>query len=326
MKSHHSENVSKSPPIGFAIPYEIRHHPSLDQATKFTWVYIWELANFRPDTIITSYVRLAADLGKSEKSARRWIKCLAEAGLIEMIEPARRGECVFYVNAPVDWEGDTPPPSVHKLFGKSVPDLPDSEDDCGKSVPDSPISPDSEEKNKFLSEEEKAADMALKLLIAERRAQMPRDPLGISGIGTESANCKQSRVLNNSKTVNSKQAESDGIAVPRSAESPPQPRGPCSGVVNSFIAASNRVASNDRASSTEKATTATFQWLREQWPDENDVYGQLLIRCAQAVAFGHLSKEKLHELVAKSKLPRVEHPSRHFCKTIPYYLPPKKPR
>jgi len=115
MTSSHSENVSKARPIGFAIPYEIRHHPKLDQATKFTWVYIWELANFRPDTIITSYVRLAADLGKSEKSARRWIQCLAEAGLIEMIDAARRGECVFYVNAPVDWEGDTPPP-----FGSQV--------------------------------------------------------------------------------------------------------------------------------------------------------------------------------------------------------------
>jgi len=108
--NNHADSPSKDRPIGFAIPYEIRHHPTLDQATKFTWVYIWELANFRPNTIITSYVRLAADLGKSEKSARRWILCLADAGLIEMILPARRGECVFYVNAPAEWEGASPPP------------------------------------------------------------------------------------------------------------------------------------------------------------------------------------------------------------------------
>ena len=66
MKNTSSENASLARGVGFAIPYEIRHHPKLDQATKFTWVYIWELANFRPDTIITSYARLASDLGRTE--------------------------------------------------------------------------------------------------------------------------------------------------------------------------------------------------------------------------------------------------------------------
>jgi len=110
VENTHSENNSFVRPIGFAIPYEIRHHPKLDQATKFSWVYVWELANFRPDTIITSYARLAADLGRTERCARRWIKCLVEAGLIEMVGSKRMGELVLYVVAPSTWEGDTPPP------------------------------------------------------------------------------------------------------------------------------------------------------------------------------------------------------------------------
>jgi len=96
--------------------------------------------------------------------------------------------------------------------------------------------------------------------------------------------------------------------------------------VNSILARSDRHAEKDYASKTEKVCNATFQWLREQWPDEQDVYSSLLLRCAQAVAFGHLSKEELFELVGKSKLDRIEHPARHFCKTIPFHLPKKKPR
>jgi len=223
MTNNQSENLSSSRQIRFAIPVEIRNHPKLDQATKFAWVYIWELANFRPDTIITSIARLAADLGKSERAARRWIQCLAESGLIEMIPSSRRGECVFYVNPPAEWEGASPPPSVHKVFGTSVPDMPEENEDCGTSGTDVPIYPTSEEKNKILSEKEKREDMALKLLIEQRRAQIPRESLGISVEGTESANCEQSGVINNSLTVNRIPYESDGNAEPRPAEPPPLP-------------------------------------------------------------------------------------------------------
>jgi len=326
MTNNHSEKISSSPQTRFAIPVEIRHHPKLDQATKFAWIYIWELADFRPNTIITTVARLAAELGKSERAARRWIQCLAESGLIEMIEPSRRGECVFYVNSSGTWQGASPPPSVHKVFGTSVPDMPNENQDCGTSGTDVPISLKSEEKNKFILEREKREGIALKLLIEKRQAKMPRDPLGISGIGTESANCQQSRVINNSMTVDRRPSESDGNAEPQTPELPPQARGPCSGVVKSIISSSDRITSKNQASRTEQVTDATFQWLREQWPDEEDVYGQLLIRCAQAVAYGHLSKEELHALVAKSKLPRIEHPARHFCATMPHHLPPKKPR
>jgi len=110
VQNNHSQNASEGRQNGVAIPKSIRLHSKLDQATKFSWVYIWEQSNFRPDTIVTTIARLAADLGRSERCARRWIECLAEAGLIEMVAPIKRGECVFYVNPPVEWEGTTPPP------------------------------------------------------------------------------------------------------------------------------------------------------------------------------------------------------------------------
>jgi len=112
MTSTHSENLPLARVVGSSIPHEIRHHPKLDQATKFTWVYIWELANFRPDTIVTSYSRLASDLGRTERCSRRWIQCLVEAGLIEMVDSKRKGELVFYVLPPQEWEGATPPPPL----------------------------------------------------------------------------------------------------------------------------------------------------------------------------------------------------------------------
>jgi len=96
--------------------------------------------------------------------------------------------------------------------------------------------------------------------------------------------------------------------------------------VSSILARSSEQASKDCASRTEKVADATFQWLREQFPDEEDVYPQFLLKCAQAVAFGHLSKEELYELVGKSKLDRIKQPGRHFCSTMRHYLPKKKPR
>jgi len=219
----HSQDAPAGGQNGVAIPKSIRLHPKLDQATKFSWVYVWEQSNFRPDTISTTIARVAADLGKSERAARRWIECLAEAGLIEMVTPVKRGECVFYVNPPPEWEGDTPPPSVHKMFGISVPDMPELKEDCGVSVPDTPISPSSEEKEKFILARESADQLALKLLIEKRRAEMPRDPLGISGDGMVSANCEQLRDYKSLETVNSLQLKNTGNAVAR-PEEPPPPR------------------------------------------------------------------------------------------------------
>jgi len=126
-------------------------------------------------------------------------------------------------------EPPPPPPSVHKVFGESVPDSPDLKEVCGESGTDPPISPDSEEKKKILSEEEKAQDRALNLLIEHRRAQMPRDPLGISDIGTESANCELSREFKTLQTVDSQQCESAGNAEPSGEPPPPHNSGPSVG-------------------------------------------------------------------------------------------------
>jgi len=218
----HSQDAPAGRQNHFVIPQEIRLHPKLDQATKFAWVYIWEQSNFRPDTIVTTIARLAADLGRSERAARRWIQCLAEAGLIEMVNSKRRGECVFYVNPPGEGLGTTPPPpSVHKPFGISGTDMPEEKEDCGGSGTDPPISPPSEEKEKFILERERAESAALEVIIAKKRAQMPPDALGISGDGIGFANSSQSRDINISQTVNSKQLEGSGNAVARSPEPPP---------------------------------------------------------------------------------------------------------
>jgi len=212
------------------------------------------------------------------------------------------------------------------MFGTSVPDVPVSKEDCGTSVPDVPISPPSEEKEKFILDQERADQLALKLLIEKRRAQMPRDKLGISGDGIESANCEQSRDYKSLETVNSLQLENHGNAETSSAPEASPPRGPRSTEVRSIVARSEQKSDRDFASTTELTYDATFQWLRTEWPNEDDVYIQLLHRCAQAVAFGHLSKEDLFDLVKKSKADRIEKPSNHFCSTIRHYLPPKKPR
>jgi len=82
----------------------------------------------------------------------------------------------------------------------------------------------------------------------------------------------------------------------------------------------------DYATGTELSYDATYQYLRTEWPDENDVWPQLLHRIAKAVAFGDLSKEDLFDLVKKSKLDRIKKPGSHFCSTIKHYLPTKKPR
>jgi len=167
-------------------------------------------------------------------------------------------------------------------------------------------------------------DMALKLLIEQRRAQMPRDPLGISGIGTESANCELSREFKTLQTVDSQQCESAGNAEP-SGEQPSRPApGPNSAEVNSILADSGFKMRGDYATGTELSYDATYQYLRAEWPDENDVWPQLLHRIAKAVAFGDLSKEDLFDLVKKSKLDRIKKPGSHFCSTIKHYLPKKK--
>ena len=320
MTSNDAENLSVGRQIRFAIPKEIRLHPKLDQASKFAWVYIWEQSNFRPDTIVTTIARIAADLGKSERAARRWVQCLAECGLIEMVGTPRRGECVFYVNAPAEWEGASPPPSVHKVFGVSGPNLPNENEDCGGSGTDPPISPISEEKNKFLSEQEKKEGMYLKLLIEQRQAEMPRDAFGVSVDGTESANCKPSGVINNSQTVNRTQCKSDDYAGTESAPAPPEVRGPCSSVVNSILSSSRTETRGDSPTSTELCYAATYEYLRSEWPDSEDVWSDLLSKIAHAVAFGRLSKEDLFELVKKSKMPRIRQPARHFCTTMPKVL------
>lgn len=63
--------------------------PGLRAEPKACWCYLWqERCRRKPDTVWVSYAELAADQGKSDRSARRWIETLVRTGLVAITEEA----------------------------------------------------------------------------------------------------------------------------------------------------------------------------------------------------------------------------------------------
>lgn len=303
------------------IPSSIRNHPKLDQATKFLWVYIWELADFRPNTVTTTPARLAAGAGTSERSVIRQLTKLLHSGLIEHVVPPRRGESVYYIHSPKEWEIRYATVSENVVCGKVVPNPPIQNQETGRAVPGLPNTPPLEKDSEEISEQE-AADLALLTReIARKQATMPSDSIGGFALGTAHANRTQSKESLNQDTVDCRLLAQGAPPVEESqTKSALASARNLSGPMSPDIARSiNNLAGvvNERG----KLFNECFDWLRREWPDAEEVYTRLLHRTATAIVSGQLQRAVLSKLVSDSKAPRIELPAVYFCKTIKKLLP-----
>ncbi len=68
---------------------------------KLAALWLWQLAGFRPGSVVTSTVAIAAELGGSDRAARRWLFSLVDAGFLTVVDRDRDGCLHLYVNDPV---------------------------------------------------------------------------------------------------------------------------------------------------------------------------------------------------------------------------------
>jgi hypothetical protein len=103
--------------------------------SKLAAMFLRHLAGYRPQTLQVAPAELAAELGASDRAARRWLTNLAEVGLIEILDRPGRGTWTLYVQDPAEAAG---PKAVHadpqaRLF--------DVDDRPGGSAPEPAASP-----------------------------------------------------------------------------------------------------------------------------------------------------------------------------------------
>ena len=67
---------------------------------KLTWLRLWIAADCQPGTVHTTALEIAAFLGRSERAARDWVKNLAQANLIKIIDRLNNGQWQLFVMAP----------------------------------------------------------------------------------------------------------------------------------------------------------------------------------------------------------------------------------
>jgi len=315
------ELFPNSPPDRRKIPESIRLHPKLDQASKLCWVFLWEQADFRPNTINTTPARIGAALGQSERSAKRWLAKLQEAGCLELVDQPKRGEWLFYVSAMHAWENTLGIPAAQLSIGTSGPNPPIQNQETGNAVPGLPNTPPLEKDSEEISDQEAASLALLTREIARKQASMPSDRIGGFGLGTAHANRTQSKESLNQDTVDCRPLAQGAPPVEESKTksalaSARNLSGPCSPEVARSINQLSGVM-NER----EKLFNECFDWLRREWPDAEEVYTRLLHRIATAIVSGHLQKAVLSKLVSDAKGPRIELPAVYFCKTIKKLLP-----
>jgi len=93
----HGCHAPKLTPSGLsAFPAEILQHRTIRGEAKLLWLWLWEQAGFRPNTLSINPAAVAAALGGSERAARRWVESLEAARLIEIVDRAP-GVITLYV-------------------------------------------------------------------------------------------------------------------------------------------------------------------------------------------------------------------------------------
>ncbi len=144
--------------------------------------------------------------------------------------------------------------------------------------------------------------------------------------GTALADCKLSKEFKLSETVDSRQLAN---AAPAPSESirgvgPAGESRPLQGAFSPAVAK----ALESLAARTQGADTfnSVYDWLRTEFPDEEDVYPQLLRRIATAVVTGEMAKASLSEIVENSKADRVRDRNKWFCSAVSKACPKIKPR
>jgi len=116
-----------------AFPAEVLEHRSLRGEAKLLWLWLWEQAGFRPNTLAVNAAAAAAALGGSERAARRWIESLEAARLIEIVHRAP-GVITLYVQRPGAPAVVRPDPQPD-LFPEIEPEPADDDPVAGRILP-----------------------------------------------------------------------------------------------------------------------------------------------------------------------------------------------
>ena len=82
-------------------PAAIVRHLNVRGESKLAALFLWQLAGFRPGSVATSSVAIAAELGGSDRAARRWLDSLVDVGFVTLVDRDRDGCLHLYVNDPV---------------------------------------------------------------------------------------------------------------------------------------------------------------------------------------------------------------------------------
>jgi hypothetical protein len=68
--------------------------PGLGSLAKLAWRWLWETHGRQKPRFTVRYIEIAVALGRTERSARRWVSDLRGAGLVRLIDELGRGGAI----------------------------------------------------------------------------------------------------------------------------------------------------------------------------------------------------------------------------------------
>lgn len=87
------EPTTEALPTTWSVPTSLLRSRRVGGDALLAYLALWQIAGCRPARLTIRFVGLALALGSSERSARRWVRVLAAAGLLHVVD--RSPGCVL---------------------------------------------------------------------------------------------------------------------------------------------------------------------------------------------------------------------------------------